>query len=72
MIILTAQQAAAIRGPTSQGASLDPLALADGVTFVLPEEVLSDPAHAMRWDALAALPRRSVSPAEFPAPSTPD
>jgi membrane-bound inhibitor of C-type lysozyme len=56
MIILTAPQAAAVRGETSAGAALDPVALADGVTFVLPEKVLSDPAHAARHALLAALP----------------
>lgn len=47
MIILTSQQAAQVRGisPTVSYAALDPVPLRDG-TFMLPEEVINDPAHA--------------------------
>lgn len=64
MIILTAEQADAVRGPTSPGAALDPIALVDG-TFVLPIEVLADPAHQSKWADLNALPTREVDPTEF-------
>ena len=45
-IALDATQAQKLRGITSPGHALDPLGLADGVTFILPLEVLDDPAHA--------------------------
>lgn len=67
MIILTAAEADAMRGPTAPGAALDPVPLADGVTYVLPVAVLDDPAHAMHHAALAALPRREVAAEEWPA-----
>ncbi|MBZ9975470.1 hypothetical protein [Mesorhizobium sp. BR-1-1-10] len=59
MIILTAQQADHVRGPTGNGAALDPRELPDGV-FILPEAVLTDPNHAMHHDFLAAMPTRTV------------
>lgn len=66
MIVLTAEQAEEVRGPTATGAALEPVALADGVTFVLPEAVLDDPAHAGRRDYLASLPRRNIAQNEWP------
>ena len=65
MIILTAQQADDVRGPTSDGCALSPVPLADGVTFVLPETVLDDPAHQQHHEALALLPRREIEPEEW-------
>ena len=66
-IILAADAAAAVRGISSAGHSLEPLLLADGVTFVLPADVLADPGHASRYDILGALPQREVRPDEWPA-----
>lgn len=65
MIVLTSEQAAEVRGPTSEGCALEPVALADGVTFVLPETVLEDPAHQQHHEALALLPRREIEPGEW-------
>lgn len=64
MIILTAEQAETVRGETVAGHVLEPVPLADG-TFVLPEAVLSDPAHAQWHDLLAGLPVRDVAREEF-------
>ncbi len=68
-LILDAAQAVAFRGPTSPGAALQPVALADGLRWVLPLSVLDDPAHAPRYGALAALPAHSVAEDEFPRAS---
>ncbi len=65
-LILTATQAQALAGPTADGAALAPMALADGMTFVLPQAVMSDPAHAPRHAALSALPLAPVAPEAFP------
>lgn len=67
MIVLTAEQAEAVRGPTGPGAALDPVPLADGETWALPPSVLSDPAHAQHHDTLAALPQREIAAEEWPA-----
>jgi hypothetical protein len=66
MIILNATQADAIRGITTPGHSLEPVPLADGATYVLPESVLADPAHAIHHDLLASLPTRDVAEDEYP------
>lgn len=65
MIVLTASEADAVRGATAAGAALEPVALADGVTFVLPEAVLSDLAHADKHNILLALPRREIAAHEW-------
>lgn len=65
MIILTAQQADAVRGPTSNQAALMPVKLVGGA-YVLPEEVLSDPNHKVHYDFLSPLPKREVLPSEWP------
>lgn len=65
-IILTEAQADAVRGESSPDAWLVPVPLADGATWVLPERVLSDPAHASRLEALITLPRRAILPEEWP------
>ena len=70
-IILTAEIAAAVRGPTGPGAALVPLRLADGVTYVLPEAVLGDFDHESRHGALQALPIRPVDAGEW-RPGDPD
>ncbi|TGP27881.1 hypothetical protein EN875_033030 [Mesorhizobium sp. M2D.F.Ca.ET.232.01.1.1] len=59
MIILDAEQADHVRGPTANGAALEPRELPDGI-FILPEAVLSDPNHAMHHDYLAALLTRDI------------
>lgn len=69
MIMLNATQAAAVAGHDTPDTALAPVALADGVTFVLPEAVLTDPAHQSHWAVLAALPVRVVAPGEYPASS---
>ena len=57
MIILTTEDADKVRGisPTKGFAALDPVPLKDG-TFMLPDEVLTDLAHADVKDFLAGLP----------------
>lgn len=57
MIILTAEQAAKVRGisPTDPRAALSPQPLKDGM-WMLPEGVLADPAHADVVPFLATLP----------------
>ncbi|MEP9368077.1 hypothetical protein [Xanthobacter sp. VNH20] len=64
-LLLTAALAEEVRGPTSPGAALAPLLLADGVTWVLPECVRDDPAHAVRRPQLAACATRIVLPQEW-------
>lgn len=61
MIILTLEQAAQFSGETTKGHALQPVLLADGVTYVLPVEVLADPNHATRHEALSALPQRDIA-----------
>ena len=55
-IVLTAEQAAAVRGvsPVVKWASIEPIALTDG-SFILNEEVLTDPAHNSKTRTLTAL-----------------
>lgn len=65
-IILTAADADLVRGETSPGAWLEPVALANGATHVLPVRVLDDPAHEAKWATLAALPQRAIGPTEWP------
>lgn len=62
MIVLTPDEADKVRGlsPQKAGHGLAPVPLKDG-RFMLPEDVLSDPAHADARDFLAALP---VAPLE--------
>lgn len=69
MIVLTATEAEQVRGGSSAGAALEPVALADGVTFVLPEAVLDDPAHADKHNMLLGLPRREIGSHEWWAAS---
>ncbi len=66
MIILTAADAAKVLGrspPPYDYAALEPFPLKDG-TYMLPEEVLLDPAHADVRDFLAALPTKTPAKAE--------
>jgi hypothetical protein len=64
-IVLTKEQADAVRGKTSQWTALDPVPLADGVTFVLPARVLSDPYHESKYTALAGKTVREVTEKEW-------
>lgn len=55
-IVLTAEQAAAVRGvsPVAPWAAIEPIALDDG-NYILNEEVLTDPAHNSKTRTLTAL-----------------
>lgn len=65
MIILTAEQAEAVRGGNADGtAALMPREIV-GDLFVLPEAVLADQAHADRHSYLGALPTRDISDDEW-------
>ena len=65
-LILTPEQADSVRGETSPGFALSPVELADG-TFMLPDRVLSDPAHESKWAALAKFPTaQTVTPKAIP------
>lgn len=64
-ILLTPQEADAVRGETSPGAWLAPVPLRDGATYVLPVRVLDDPAHMGVRSVLAGLPCRAVMPDEW-------
>jgi hypothetical protein len=78
MLVLTEADAQALCGPkdatgnfhvaTADGHSLNPIELKDGVTFILPEVVLDDPAHSAVHAQLAALPMRDVSDDEMKDP----
>lgn len=65
-IILTAPQAAQIN-PQQDSAhtALVPILLADGVTYVLPVSVLTDPAHADWISLLSTLPQQEVAANRF-------
>ena len=65
MIVLTAAQAVNVSGYSTPSAQLRPVMLADGVSFVLPPEVLDDPAHAAVRDTLLTYTQRVVLPEEF-------
>jgi len=67
MIILTQEQADTVRGPTGPGSALDPVALANGTEWVLPESVLTAPEHQMHHALLQALPRRQIQAHEWPS-----
>lgn len=56
LIVLTKAQADAIRGHSSPFAAIEPVALKDG-TFMIGEEVLTDPAHTARIQSIKALPK---------------
>lgn len=49
---------------TIRGHALNPIPLKDG-TYVLPEEVLSDPAHAQHFNFLNARTKRTVLASEY-------
>ena len=64
MILLTAEEAAAVRGtsPAHRSAALDPVPIKPDM-FMLGEKVLVDPAHADVQAFLARLPRGEVGDA---------
>ena len=66
-ILLTAEQADQVRGPSQSvaGASLNPIERQGG-KFILNVLVLSDPAHEAHRDYLGALPQLDSSDPEFP------
>jgi hypothetical protein len=59
MIILTKDEADKVRGNSDSGHAIEPILLTDG-TFMLGEEVLSDPHHESVKAILEVLPKRSV------------
>lgn len=61
-ILLTPAQADHVRGVTSHSAALMPIAILpiSGASYVLPDAVLNDPAHAMHKAYLSACPRTDV------------
>ena len=65
MLLLTAEQAARVRGPSDidPDAVLDPIALPDG-SFALPASVLDDPVHELHHQMLGTLPWGSMPPPE--------
>jgi hypothetical protein len=65
MIILTQEQADTVRGPTGPLAALDPVPLANGTEWVLPESVLTAPEHQMHHALLDTLPKREIAPNEW-------
>lgn len=68
MIVMTAAEAAAVAGVTTEGHALAPIPLVDAETWVLPLAVRDDPAHASRHAELDALATREVGAEEFPPP----
>lgn len=67
LLTLTAAQAAQVVGRDGPYSALQPIPLADGVTYVLPMAVLSDPSHARWASVLSSLPTASVLITQFPA-----
>lgn len=65
MITMTPEEAVAVAGPSTDISQLRPIALADGVTFVLPLAVLDDPEHANKHDLLLTFPQREIAPEEW-------
>ena len=69
-IVLTADQAAQVRGPALPPYALEPIERQGGV-FILPADVLDHPAYEMHAEILAALPRLDSADPSFPAPLDP-
>jgi hypothetical protein len=59
-IVLTADQAAQVRGPVSPPYVLDPVEWCAGV-FIVEASVLDHPAYASRVEILAPLPRQDLA-----------
>lgn len=68
-IVLTSEQAERVRGKTSDGSALEPVALANGTSFVLPEVVLYDTAHAKKIKDLISMPVREIKDTEWSLPN---
>ncbi|GAB5469630.1 MAG: hypothetical protein Kilf2KO_26600 [Rhodospirillales bacterium] len=64
MIVMTAQQAAAVSGTSSPGAALEPRPLKDG-RYAVNLGVCLDPAHASKQALLAAYPVEDVADSDF-------
>lgn len=71
-IIMTESEAESVAGESSPGTFLSPRMLADGVTWVLPARVLTDPDHASKWALLSTFPQREVDFNEFPPDPEPE
>ena len=71
LIVMTPAQAEAITGYSTPQHQLRPVMLADGVSFVLPLEVLDDPAHIAVRDTLLTYTQREVAPEEWPVSEFP-
>lgn len=75
-ITLTKVQGDPIRGVTSLGNALDPIVLADAITYILPPVILTDPAHTAKLAQyktqlsidVAKLPELDIQPAQFASP----
>ena len=65
-IVLTADEAAHVRGPASPPYALEPVERQGGV-FILPAGVLDHPAYAMHAEFLAALRQMDSADPSFPA-----
>lgn len=63
-IILTSEQAEAVRGETAPGAYLDPKPLKDG-SFALSSSAIQDTAHLSKIGMLVPLPQREVADHEW-------
>lgn len=68
-IVMNAEQAAAVTGPSSQhaNAELRPVMLKDGLRYVLPTDVLDSPVFPDRRALLAGYPQAEISADEFPS-----
>ena len=67
-IVLTAEQADHVRGPSlsTPSAALLPIERQGGV-YILGIEVLDDPAHAAHWEYLGGAPQMDSDDPQFPA-----
>lgn len=57
-IILSAAEAQAVRGKTSPMTAIEPVELKDG-SFLLTDDVMSDPAHKTRVKSIEGLSRKA-------------
>jgi len=65
-IVLTANEAAHVRGPADPPYALEPIERQGGI-FILPAGVLDHPAYATHAEFLAALPQMDNADPSFPA-----
>lgn len=68
-ILMTAEQADIVRGPSSSNpsAALNPIERV-GPAFIFGVAVLGDAAHEQHWALLGALPQMDSSDPDFPPP----